>query len=50
MSQMFISPFSQYISHILNIFLTSEEQTPSLQRTKWLAPTCPLFRGSTVIT
>ncbi len=36
------------ISHIVNTFLTSEEQTTSLQRTKWLAPTCPLFRGPTV--
>ena len=36
--------------YIVNAFRTSEELTTSLQRTKWLTPTCPLFRGSTVIT
>ncbi len=34
--------------HIVNTFLTSEERTTSLQRTKWLAPMCPLFTSSTV--
>ncbi len=31
-----------------NTFLNSEEWTIDLQRTKWLAPVCPLFRGSIV--
>ena len=30
-------------------FEPSKEQTTSLQKPKWLAPTCPLFRGSTVL-
>ena len=34
--------------HSTNTFSTSKERTTSLQRTKWLVPTCPLFGGSTV--
>ncbi len=33
---------------LIHQFWTSE-QTSSLQRTKWLAPTCPLFSSSTVV-
>ena len=36
------------LSHSANTFSTSKERTTSLQRTKWLVPTCSLFRGSTV--
>ncbi len=44
MSQMLI-----FLIHFnFHTFLTSEQQTTSLQRTKWLALTCPLFRGSAV--
>ena len=37
------------LSHSTNTSSTSKERTTSLQRIKWLVPTCPLFRGSTVI-
>ena len=36
------------LSHSTNTFLTSKERTTSLQWTKWLVPTCPLFGGFTV--
>ena len=37
------------LSHSTNTFSTSKERTTSLQRTKWLVPTCPLLEGTTVI-
>ena len=40
---------SKSLSHRTNTFRTSKKRTTSLQRTTWLAPKCPLFRGSTKV-
>ena len=37
------------LSYSTNTLTTSKERTTSLQRVKWLVPTCLLFGGSTII-